>query len=426
MDARWLQEPAASEQGVAMRADARLRIRTEACLPRRFPAFACRRCADACPSHALLPTPQGPHLSSGCTDCGRCAARCPTEALSVPGFGPVRLSDSGPAAGPISIDCWRVAPGLTPAGGLRVPCLGGLAPAWLLELVASAAGRPVHLLDRGLCAACPSSGPADDADNAADDHCSAPQPVAGTAHPASRCLRETGHLLLAIRLEPHLWPRLTDVSAAPATEGAGSSAAAPTPAHRPEPLLEARLSRRALFAGRLARAPGPPQHDPAPPAGEPGPLAQPLLPERRRRRAALHRLAPAAGLPAHLFPALAITAACANHGLCTSACPSGALQRYRADGEQGHRFDPGDCTACGLCVALCPEQAIELRATAPYRNGPVPAMAPQTLTRFSTHPCRDCGAEVPGDDPLCPACTRDREFARSAFQTLFAPARADT
>lgn len=126
MDARWLQEPAASEQGVAMRADARLRIRTEACLPRRFPAFACRRCADACPSHALLPTPQGPHLSSGCTDCGRCAARCPTEALSVPGFGPVRLSDSGPAAGPISIDCWRVAPGLTPAGGLRVPCLGGL------------------------------------------------------------------------------------------------------------------------------------------------------------------------------------------------------------------------------------------------------------------------------------------------------------
>jgi len=146
----------------------------------------------------------------------------------VPGFGPVRLSDSGPAAGPISIDCWRVAPGLTPAGGLRVPCLGGLAPAWLLELVASAAFPRRILLDRGLCAACPSSGPADDADNAADDHCSAPQPVAGTAHPASRCLRETGHLLLAIRLEPHLWPRLTDVSAAPATEGAGSSAAAPT------------------------------------------------------------------------------------------------------------------------------------------------------------------------------------------------------
>jgi len=50
----------------------------------------------------------------------------------------------------------------------------------------------------------------------------------GQADPASRCLRETGHLLLAIRLEPHLWPRLTDVSAAPATEGAGSSAAAPT------------------------------------------------------------------------------------------------------------------------------------------------------------------------------------------------------
>ena len=166
---------------VLMQGEARLRFKADACLPRRFPAFACQRCADACPSGALMPSPTGPRLASGCTDCGQCVTRCPTEALAVPGFNspqltpqlspqlppglppqrPLGLSPKPPAAGvapaPVSLDCWRVAPQLTPADGLRVPCLGGLTPAWLLELVASAAGRPVQLLDRGLCAGCPSA-----------------------------------------------------------------------------------------------------------------------------------------------------------------------------------------------------------------------------------------------------------------------------
>ena len=456
---------------VLMQSEARLRFKAAACLPRRFPAFACQRCADACPSGALMPSPTGPRLASGCTDCGQCVTRCPTEALAVPGFDSPQLapqlSPEPPAVGvttpaPISLDCWRVAPQLTPADGLRVPCLGGLTPAWLLELVASAAGRPVQLLDRGLCAACPAG--QTDPEHSDDD--------AQDLHPARWCLDETARLLDGIGLRRELWPRLT--AALTADEGSASSPQEAKPAERlalqrPEPLLETRLSRRAFFTGRRAEPPRsrhheqPGRQDRMPRQGlalasveqgsdhhqrlpDQGPADQRLperlpkrLPEQARRLAALLRLVPAECVPARLFPALAITDACDHHSLCASACPSGALSRYHRDGEQGHRFNPSDCTACGLCVALCPEQAIELRPIAIQDGkGGMSATLTQTLTQFSTRACVSCGAEIPVADAdrtghedrpggdrldeslLCPACARDQDFARSAFQTLFA------
>ncbi|MEA3641793.1 MAG: 4Fe-4S dicluster domain-containing protein [Lamprobacter sp.] len=436
---------------------------------------------------------------------------------------------------PISLDCWRVAQHLTPTDGLRVPCLGGLTPAWLLELVATAADRPVHLLDRGLCAACP-SGRADPEDPDNDTQAS---------HPAAWCLGETARLLDGIGLRRERWPRLTTAPTADDVSASGSQEAKPAerPAlQRPEPLLETRLSRRAFFTGRCAESPRSrgqespgrrdpmsrqdrrgsmpllpvalmesrqgcqipqpqpqPQQERMPSQGlllaseeqgadrsherppeqrhqdqrppDQGPTDQRLperLPEQARRLAALLRLAPAECVPARLFPALAITDACDHHSLCASACPSGALSRDHRDGEQGHRFNPSDCSACGLCVALCPEQAIELRPIAIQDGeGGMSATLTQTLTRFSTRACAGCGAAIPvadanrpiherpghdrldadgldqgrpnGDNMsagststestsadkmdeslLCQACARDRDFARSAFQTLFA------
>lgn len=426
-----------------MGSEVRLRFRPDACLPRRFPAFACQRCADACPSDALIPTPQGPRLAPGCTDCGQCVTRCPTEALAVPGFGPGfglginpdRLRAANNTATPVTVDCWRVASSLTPAGGLRVPCLGGLSPGWLLELVADAAGRPVHLLDRGLCGACP-------AGQLGEGAC--------PSHPARWCLDETARLLDGIGLHQERWPRLIPAfnsDGAGVGNARGAEPAEPASLRRPEPLLEARINRRAFFTGRTGRRaglPDPPMsrgHGQGPCQDQAPPVSEGLgldwhrhsLPEQPRRLAALLRLAPAQRVAAHLFPALAMTEACAHHGLCASACPSGALSRYRREGEQGHRFNPSDCSACGLCVELCPEQAIELRSlgTRDLDSGAL-ATAAQTLTRFSTHTCSACGADIPfakadttNESPLCPACARDQDFARSAFQTLFAARPAD-
>jgi ferredoxin len=172
-----------------------LAYQPERCLPSRFPQIECRRCATACPTGALVPTAQGPQLAAGCVDCGQCVTACPTEALSVPGFAPPRLTalDAGGHSSnqppPVAIDCWRVPVSMSPAGALRVPCLGGLSVPWLLALVAGTAGRRIELLDRGFCAHCPAGGP---------------------EHPVRGVLAETQGLLDAMEVTAARWPMLVD------------------------------------------------------------------------------------------------------------------------------------------------------------------------------------------------------------------------
>ena len=99
----------------------RLALHADAYIPARFREMACRRCADACPTGALVATSEGPALASACVDGGRCTVACPAEALSVPGF------DITPTtSGMVAIDCRRVPPTHSPTGAMRVPCLGDL------------------------------------------------------------------------------------------------------------------------------------------------------------------------------------------------------------------------------------------------------------------------------------------------------------
>jgi ferredoxin len=372
-----------------------LAYQPERCLPSRFPQIECRRCATACPTGALVPTAQGPQLAAGCVDCGQCVTACPTEALSVPGFAPPHLtaldarghlSNQTPPA-PVAIDCWRVPVSMSPAGALRVPCLGGLSVPWLLALVAGTAGRRIELLDRGFCAHCPAGGP---------------------EHPVRGVLAETQGLLDAMEVTAARWPMLVDRPLSP-------GAMQPDPG---EPLLEGRVSRRGLFAGLLGAAPEPGstagrlpepvavRHAPPAPVGSP----------RRRLFAALTRLAPGHPAPSRLFPRLQGSAGCADHEVCASACPTGALSSYRDGGDRGIAFDAAACTACGVCVQLCPGQALSLNPS----GGGAPRR--ERLTRFATRPCAQCGADHLGEDALCPACQRDREFAQDAFASLFGSA----
>lgn len=352
----------------------RLAIHADACIPARFPEMSCRRCADACPTGALVAPSQGPELVSGCVDCGRCALACPTEALSVPGF------DITPtASGMVAVDCWRVPPRHSPSGAMRVPCLGGLSTAVLAELTAEAEGRPVALLDRGFCARCPAGG---------SKH--------PDAHPAETVIDAIQRLLEDCGVAPTAWPRLV---------------ALPLPATRMvkgmgEPLLESRVSRRALFTGQAL-----PTSQPAP-GPRAAPPAQTTGLGRQRLLAALQRLSAAEQpLPARLFPSLTASSDCADHRICASACPTGALTGYADDTARGLHFDAAACIACDLCTRLCPEQALTLGGSGETAT----ERTPQRLTRHAIRTCPECGAEHSNPEPVCPACRRDRDFARSAF-----------
>jgi ferredoxin len=299
---------------------------------------------------------------------------CPTEALSVSGF------DITPTAGGmIAIDCWRVPATESPSGALRVPCLGGLSTAALAELTAAADGRPIALLDRGFCTRCPAG---------ASEH--------SDAHPAAPVIDEVRRLLDDCGVASAEGPRLIamPLPAARMVEGMG------------ERLLESRVSRRALFTGQALRTSQP---APAPRATPP---AQTAGLGRQRLLAALQRLCAAERpLPARLFPSLTATHDCAGHRVCASACPTGALTGYTDDTARGLRFDAAACIACDLCTRLCPEQALTLDVSGETTTD----RTPKRLTRHTTRTCPECGAEHGTPEPACPACRRDRDFARSAF-----------
>jgi formate hydrogenlyase subunit 6/NADH:ubiquinone oxidoreductase subunit I len=223
-------------------------------------------------------------------------------------------------------------------------------------------------------------------------------------HPATAALAEVGRTLATLRVSPAGRPRLVQFPLPPERMARDLG----------EPVLEGRVSRRALFAGpsRAIQAPG---------GGAAQAAVPPAASQAQRRLAALSRLAAQPALPAALFPTLLAGAACAGHGVCAAACPTGAIREYRTEGALGTGFDAAACIACGVCTRLCPEQALTLH---PAGDAADTYPGPQPLTRFALSTCLDCGADCQGDEPACPACLRDHSFARDAFRTLFGAATA--
>lgn len=380
---------------VAMGPGAPLRIRWDACLPSRYAALDCQRCVDTCPTQALRLTAKGPELGGECLACGRCVPVCPTEALEVPGFAPVPTPRTA-NQWPLAIDCWRVPVPESPRGAWRVPCLGGLSSADLVELTACLTPDqgPV-LLERGFCARCPAGDPTE---------------AGSGGFPAQVVLREVEELLGALGLAPMAWPRRLEML---------------IPLDRMRepgtPLLEERVSRRGLFTGRSGAAPsavrtGAASASTSAKSETPGATTTDRPSRRQRLLAALTALAgPGVPLPNRLYPQLQASAACAGHGVCISVCPTGALQGYSDGQGRGLRFEPAACTACNLCTRLCPEQALRLASAA---DQDATAAQPRRLTRHQTRLCEECGAEHLAADVLCPACRADQDFARSAFHTF--------
>lgn len=373
------------------------------CLAVWAPHVACEACAVACPRHAISIRERRVVADDRCVGCGRCAVACPTGAIETVG-PPIDMATEGRdepmttvgRAEPMSIDCRRVP---ATAGTVRVACLGGLTPSDLLETLLAAGERPVHLIDRGWCAACP---------------------VGGAEHPAGRALAEVARLLSAMGAAERA-PTLVfrPLTGRPARSGVGDMEAVAAPA------------RRALLRSLVAAATDEPTDADSEP---PRPLSQrlPIDPVARRRTvAALGRLAARLDVPVapSVYPAIGIDETCCNHRVCVAVCPTAALAVETTAAAVALVFDPVRCIACGACAHHCPERAVSL---APEGLAGRDDGHRRVVRQHALCACADCGQPFAGggDDSLCVRCRKTRAFAAAAAAFRFGgetpPADHDT
>jgi len=286
------------------------------------------------------------------------------------------------------VDCVRVPAGESPRGAIRVPCLGGLSPARLIELKARAKRAPVTLLDRGWCGGCPAGN--------------------RMQHPGGSALQIARSWLRQVGLADEEMPRVEQRPLPPDLQVQPDR----SPADR------VRMSRRGFlraFAGRgAARDRAQADHVRNDPRDRFPPAAQLASPERVRLLAALSIVAAQTGraLPQDLFPAITIGESCRNHQVCAKLCPTGALRSYSDDGASGVAFDASTCISCGDCERACPGRAIRLL---PGRG--LTTREVTRLSRWQLQSCPMCEHEftASGDERVCPECRKTRELGRALF-----------
>jgi len=362
----------------------RLQVAAAACLPERFPDYACGLCADACPSRAIRLEPgQAPTAAAHCSGCGQCAAACPSGALHAKGFDlPAAVAAE---AAEIRIDCWRVPQGESDPQSLRVPCLAGLDAGWLAALFDRSGERPIHLLDRGGCAGCP-------------------------AGAGMKALRST---LAEVRM--HLFEAGAPMESLPTLTFMPSRIAFADGI--PAQAAEQRMGRRAFFrglAGSLARS--------AEALGSARDAAEPIVLRhqgeplgRLRLVTALENIARRHGrsLPSRALPQLSL-GECAGHGVCAKVCPTGALQRQVRGDEAELTFFAARCIACGQCARSCPDRALRLQPT----GG---STSVEVLARWKAKTCTGCNEAFFGEDGTsCPACRKNQQLSQG-MAALFRP-----
>lgn len=370
----------------AVEADGRVRLLPAACIALRFHESSCNHCRSACPVDCIDIGAGKFSVGAQCLGCGHCAAACPTGALAIKGFG---LREQVPDPSPLRVECQKVDRRLAGAA-LRVPCLGGMAPADWLELSELSGLQAVHAIDRGWCTQC-----------SAGAQSAGPHPAAAGIEKAAQWLKAAGvpessrprliHEPLPAMLMP---PHIPD--AAPAA-----------PARRGFLLRLGHEAKRAIGIDTLPEIPTPHalrRSDLMP------------LPAQVRLFRLFQGLAALVGRPVSPTPfhVVEIGQACADHTLCAGMCPTAALRRYEAADQVGIEFDMLRCIGCGQCATACPEQAVTL-----HQADTLPS--PDAALRLTAHSLRTCAQCLQtftdsSGNTLCPSCRRNHAMAADLFK----------
>jgi ferredoxin len=372
-----------------LNAAARLRLDEGACLPLRSDFGRCRACASACPVKVLDVSVEQVRLADGCLHCGRCVAACPNEALHLDGF---EIADLPAGLMPLPVECAKVPAAALASGGIRVPCLGGLSPGRLAALHEAAGERGIELIDRGWCAGCSAGG--------------------GERHPAAAALDKVALWLEAVD-DPRPAPRLR-LEPLPADRMPPEIPLPPLPADE-GPALSRRQFFRTLATDPVGR------DRKTSTMGSNGRAAFPASqrresPERRRLLDALDAAASRgkATLPAEFFSRLSVIGVCADHRVCTAACPTGALKVVATEGAASLTFSSTACIGCGACARSCPEGALAHETHGGER-------APTALVQHTQRQCSTCGDVFTprAAEAVCLACSKTQRFVGDAMTQLY-------
>jgi ferredoxin len=339
------------------------------CVATRYRASSCRRCTQACPGGAIMPTPVLEVEPEKCLGCGACAVVCPTGALD---FAQPRAAlraglraAGGSPGGAATITCARGDTSTALGTDIRVECLGLVSAVDLL--VARAAGvSSLDMVDGG-CTACPSAAAVTALSEALDAGAQGAMTVTRQTAPSPSTSAGASAAAAAERSGRRARDRSTSGSEAPARW------AGPVLSRRQLLLFFGARSVRVAESSAVkrrtrsieslhAQSPPPPTH-------------QLLV---RHLDALAFQGAAAADLSTYMetlhLADVTVSEACDSCGLCARYCPHGALKV--AEGLVV--ADQRSCTACGLCAEVCPPQAIVLlppTLTPPARTRSDPSSA---------------------------------------------------